>query len=109
MPRIFHSDLAPLAAPSEPYSPGPDVTAWRVTRDGAIIQELFLRGGGSFGFRYRAWVNFADAGGGPHHLWHEYHPSPENISDSADTAKSEAIAHARDTDADFGSWSDEPI
>jgi hypothetical protein len=104
MRGIFHPDLAPLNAPSEPYSAKPDVIAFRSDDSGAIMQEVFERDGGSFGFRYCAWVNFADSGAGAHHAWHEFHPASVLVADSDAIARREAAAHTKETGRTFGEW-----
>jgi hypothetical protein len=102
--HIFHPDLTPLTSPSRAYSAAADVSSYRVTSDGAVAQELFRRSDESFGFRYRAWVNFADAGGGAHHTWHEFPPSPSLVTDSVSTARQEAEAHSEQSGLQFESW-----
>jgi hypothetical protein len=101
---IFHPELKPLSFPEAAPQPTPDSVFVRYNADGSIIQEIFRRQDGTFGFRYQAWVNFADAGGNPHHLWHEFLPQSNSITDTIASAKELAEFHAAESKISFGEW-----
>jgi hypothetical protein len=104
MHGIFDPDVAPLEAPETSPRTAQDVLACRHNNGSSLIQEIFRRPNGAIGFQYVAWVKFADAGGDPHHLWHVFPPKANLITDSLETAKTEAEADATRCGADFGSW-----
>jgi hypothetical protein len=80
------------------------VVARRLNKEGTIAQEVFRRRAGSYAFRYIAWVNFEDAGGGQHHLWQEYLPESNAVTDSEGVAKELAESHADECGVSLGAW-----
>lgn len=92
---LFDSFLAPVVAPDQPYRPGERTVAWRRCTNGQIVVEVFQRSNDSFGFRYRAWVAWRDAGGEVHsHSWWEKHPEHALFTDELETARTIAEQHA---------------
>ena len=86
----------PLMAPDRPCPSRPmDVVAVAQSRDGTAELRITRRVGNTYGFHFMAWANFADAGGGAHHLWHEFHPEHALVTDSFDTAVNVAFDDAR--------------
>ena len=92
--NLIDAFMAPETQPPT-YAPGDSVVAWCGTADPTIFVELYRRSDRTFGFRYRAWVAWRDAGGkGDRHGWHELMPDSNSVTDSIDTVRSAAKAHA---------------
>jgi hypothetical protein len=91
--------LDPFMAPErqpEPYHPGADVVAWRPAANGNVVIEVFRRGDESYGYRYKAWVAWRDAGGEARdHSWWECHPVHALVSTEQDVACKIAMEDAR--------------
>jgi hypothetical protein len=104
MRYVFHRDCVPLEEPTSTPRTAPDTLQFRNNDGSSLVQEVFQRSNGTLGFRYLAWVNFADAGGEPHHLWHVFLPKANLITDNLETAKAEAEADATQCGAEFGPW-----
>ena len=72
---LFDNFLAPECAPSSPYTPEEGTIAWRSALDGYIVLEVYRRPNQTYGFRYRAWVAWRDAGGAVNgHGWWRTEP-----------------------------------
>jgi hypothetical protein len=104
MASIYHPTMAPLLSPQSPYVPQPSVIDYRLNADGSIAQELYRRNNGTLGYRYAAWVNFSDAGGGAHHMWWSVEPPANLVTDELATARQVAEAHAYDCGVEFAPW-----
>ena len=69
--------------PPEEYSPLPNVVVWRLLEGGGCVLEVFRRNDGSFGFQYRVWVAWRDAGSEVQgHGWYRISPRIGLIDDS---------------------------
>lgn len=101
---IYQSAMSPVSAPDAPYSPASDVIEYRGNSGASIFQEIYGRSNGAMGFRYRAWVNFADAGGQPHQMWWDIQPDSSAFVDDVDTAKAIAEAYAASSGEQFANW-----
>jgi hypothetical protein len=63
MHTLFDSSLHPEQLPDCRYAPDADVVSVREASDIPVIAEVYKRAGGTFGFRFQAWVAWRDAGG----------------------------------------------
>jgi hypothetical protein len=102
--KIFNQDMAPLVLPNRKSQSASDTVIVRYNNEGSIIQEIFKRSNGTFGFRYQAWVNYADAGGNPHHGWGEFVPQSNSIVGSIEDAKAMAEINSKESEILFGQW-----
>ncbi len=102
--KIFHQDLTPLVLPNLEYFSASDTVFVRFNNEGSLIQEIFKRPNGTFGFRYQAWVNYADAGGNPNHGWGEFLPQSNSVVTSIEEVKEIAEVNAKDAELIFGQW-----
>jgi len=104
MSAIVPSSMTPKVPPKDMADPGLDVLELRINNDATIVQELYRRSAGTIGFRYRAWVNFSDAGGGAHHMWWVIDANEALVTDSLATARQIAEGHASSSGTAFGVW-----
>jgi len=92
---LFDNFLAPECAPSSPYTPEEGTIAWRSALDGYIVLEVYRRPNQTYGFRYRAWVAWRDAGGALNgHSWRRTEPEGL-VTDEYETACRLAEEHAQ--------------
>jgi hypothetical protein len=80
-------DLKPLI-PAEPYEPACDVVAWRISSDGCLLAEIYMRSNRTYGYRYNAWVVWRDASAEPRdHGWLDLGAIYGTITDQISVAK----------------------
>ena len=101
---IYSKDKAPFMAPEMPYFPSLDTVIARYNSKQSIIQEIFKREDGTFGLRYKAWINLPDAKNNARHIWQEFSPKSNLITDTTESAKQLAEFHANETGLSFGDW-----
>jgi hypothetical protein len=101
---IYPKDKAPFIAPELPYFPTKDTVIVRYNTAQSIIQEIFKRDNGTFGLRYKAWINHPDERSAARHVWQEIMPKRHLVTDTADSAKRMAEFHAKETGVSFGDW-----
>ena len=95
MPQKLINQEWLASPPPAPYVPGPDVAYWRPSDDVRIVLEVFRHSNGAFGFRYRAWVDWRDAGGELRGCsWHELYPAESLFPDDPYEAQLTAEHHA---------------
>ncbi len=101
---IYPDDKAPFIAPELPYFPAADTVIVRYNNQQSIIQEIFRRENGTFGLRYRAWINHPDGKNKVRHVWQEIMPKSNLITRSTESAKQMAEFHASEKGILFGDW-----
>ena len=68
---LLIDDFLKPEIPPEKYLPASNVIAWRSLGGGYGALEVFRRKSGTFGFQYRVWVAWRDAGNEVQdHGWH---------------------------------------
>lgn len=93
--KLFDSFLSPERPPECPYSPDSDVFLIRTANDISAIAEIYEKSGGSYGFRFQAWVARRDAGGvARSHSWHEINAKEVLFTDCVEEAQRVADAYA---------------
>jgi hypothetical protein len=104
MASIYSTVMSPLISPQTPYVSTSGVIGYRLSDDNAIAQEIYRRSNGTLGYRYVAWVNFSDAGGGAHHMWWPVEPRSNLVTDDYVTACQVAETDACECDVSFAQW-----
>jgi hypothetical protein len=102
--KIYHQDLTPLVAPNRQCQLTSDAVLVRYNNEHSIVQEIYKRSNGTFGFRYQAWVNYADASGRPHHGWGDFLPKSNAVVDTIEMAKQLAEINANESETLLGQW-----
>jgi len=96
-------ETRPLVAPDQPCPPrSKDVVAVARSRDGIAELRVTRHPGNGYGFHFMAWANFVDAGGRPHHAWHEFYPERTLVAGSVDTAAEVAFEDAQRRGIELG-------
>lgn len=88
--------MAPTVDPEPPYVAETAVVCFRRVAPGHVFLEVLRRGGMTYGFRYRAWVAWRDAGNAVRsHSWVYVEANESLITDSESTARLTAQHHAQ--------------
>jgi hypothetical protein len=92
--KLFDEFMAPEIEPTKAYSSRSDVVTFKLAIPNSIVLEIYNKSGGTFGFRYQAWVAWRDAGESVRiHSWWEFEPAPL-LTDRLEEAETIAEAHA---------------
>jgi hypothetical protein len=98
MHTLFDSSLHPEQLPDCQYAPDADVVSVREASDIPVIAEVYKRAGGTFGFRFQAWVAWRDAGGDIRsHSWHEITPKESLFTGNVEEAQFAADSYVAST------------
>jgi len=92
--KLFGEFMTPEIEPTEAYSLNSDVVTYKLAIPSSIVLEIFKRSGGTYGFRYQAWVAWRDAGNSVYsHSWWDFQPTHLFV-DRLEEAEMIAEAHA---------------
>jgi hypothetical protein len=93
------------STPTGKYNPDIGTVQWRLIAGTGIAQEIFQRPTGTFGFRYRAWAAWRDAGGiVREHSWFEFRGIDALVTDTLQSAVSAAESDATARGAATSPW-----
>ena len=87
MKPLIDEFLKPETEPDD-YKPEPDVITFRKLENGQVVIEVIKKNNKIFGFHYRAWVAWRDAGNEVRsHSWHTIEPKDNLLTDTASEAQ----------------------
>ena len=101
---LIPDSFTPLIPVHEPYKPAGDVVEWRSNADGTVVQEIFALKAGTFGLRYKAWINVASPSSTARHRWWSVKAKTSLNTDDAEYARKAASVDAYANALVFGDW-----